>query len=68
MKLTSDGTRSPLGDYVGHLIEKNLIFNAKKIAQRRPEAPRRPQIGLKFEINFDFVRVFFYAIFQQILH
>ena len=62
-KSTSDVTRSPLGDYVGPLIEKNLIFNAKKIAKRRPGAPRRPQNGVKFEVNFDFFFVFFSMLF-----
>jgi hypothetical protein len=63
-KSTSDVTRSALGDYVGPLIEKNLIFNARKIAQRRPEAPRRPQNGVNFEVNFDFFLVFFRCYFS----
>jgi hypothetical protein len=62
-KSTSDVTRSALGDYVGPLIEKNLIFNARKIAQRRPGAPRRPQNGVNFEVNFDFFLVFFSMLF-----
>ena len=37
-KSLSDGTRSSLGEYVEPLIEKNLIFNAKEVAQRRPGA------------------------------
>ena len=62
-KSTSDVTRSPLGDYVGPLMEKNLIFIAKKIAQRCPRAPRRPQNGVKFEVNFDFFLLFFLMLF-----
>ena len=62
-KSTSDVTRTPLWDYVGPLMEKNLIFNAKQIAQRRPGASRRPQNGVKFEVNFDFFVVFFSMLF-----
>ena len=62
-KSTSDVTGSPLGDYVGPLLKENLIFNAKKVAQGRPGAPRRPQNGVKFEVNFDFFVVFFLMLF-----
>ena len=62
-KSISDVTRSPLGDYVGPLIEKSLISNAKKVAQRRPKASRRPQNGVKFEVNFHFFLVFFSMLF-----
>ena len=36
LKSLSEATRSPLRDYVGPLIEKNWIFNAKEVAPRRP--------------------------------
>ena len=50
-KSISDGTRSPLGDYVGPLIEKTWIFHYQKEAQRRPRAPKKSQNRVKFEVH-----------------
>ena len=50
-KSIPDGTRSFLEDYVGPLIEKNLIFNSQKV--------RRSQNVMKFEINFKIFSFFF---------
>jgi len=62
-KSTSDGIRNPFGDYMGTLIEKNMAFEAKKIARRRPGAPRRGQNGVKIEVKFDIFLVFFSMLF-----
>ena len=59
MKLTSDGTRSLLGDYVGHLIEKNLIFNAKKSLRGAQKPPGDPEL----EWNLRWISTLFASFF-----
>ena len=50
-KSAPDGNGSPLGDYVGPLIEKTYVFRYQKVAQRRPRAPKRGQNRVKFKVN-----------------
>ena len=62
-KSNPDGTGSPLGDYVGPLMEKNWVFHYQKVAQRHPRAPKRGQKMVKFQVNKYLFLVFFSKLF-----
>ena len=66
-KSISDGTRSPLGDYVEPLIEKNSIFNAKEVAQRRSGASGEAKMEWNLRDILTFFSFFFAVIFQPML-
>ena len=66
-KSISDGTRSPLGDHVEPLIEKNSSFNAKEVAQRRSGVSGEAKMDWNLRDIFIFFSFFFNVIFQLLL-